>query len=116
MRKFLLSASLAGLVFTAGSVCLHAIPPRAASTPAAKAQQSAPATKMITGKVTAIGNGGQSFSLEVNNGENNKETMQFVLDKGAKVQGRVTVGTPVTVEYQAMNGGQNIALTITAQG
>jgi len=63
--------------------------------------------------VTSIGNDGRSFALEVEQ-DGQKQTMQFVLDKAAKVQGRVTVGTPVTVEY-AMDGGQNLALTITGQ-
>jgi len=53
--------------------------------------------------------------LEVNEGSN-KQTMQFVVDKNAKVQGKVGVGSDVTVEYTAMEGGQNLALSITAQG
>ena len=111
MRKFLLSASLAGLLLTAGSVWVHAIPPQ--NSPG---EQSQAATKMVTGKVTSIGNGGHSFALEVNAGGGDKQTMQFVVDKNAKVQGSVKVGTDVTVEYQAMENGQNLALTIAAQG
>lgn len=110
MRKFLLSASLAGLLLTAGSVWVHANSPQ--TTPG---QQSQAATKMVTGKITSIGNGGHSFALEVNGGAD-KQTMQFVVDKNAKVQGTVKVGTDVTVEYTAMEGGQNLALSITAQG
>jgi hypothetical protein len=70
---------------------------------------------MVTGKITSIGNGGHSFALEVTT-RGDKQTMQFILDKNAKVQGKVGVGTDVTVEYQAMEGGQNLALSITAQG
>ena len=77
-------------------------------------QQSEHATKTVTGKVASIGNGGTSFALEVNGGDA-KQTMQFVLDKTAKVQGNVKVGTPVTVEY-AVEQGQNLALSVTAQG
>lgn len=110
MRKFLLSVSLAGLLLAAVPVLTHAISPQ--SSPG---QQSEQATKMVSGKVTSIGNGGHSFALEVNQG-GDKQTMQFVVDKNAKVQGKVGVGTDVTVEYTAMEGGQNLALSISAQG
>ena len=65
------------------------------------------------GKVTSIGNGGHSFGMEVDQ-SGTKETMQFSLDKNAKVQGNVTVGTEVAVEY-AEEAGQNLALIVTAQ-
>ena len=108
MRKLLLFASLAGLLLTAIPIRTHALSPQ--NSPG---QQSEKATQKVTGKVTSIGNGGHSFALEVNEG-NDKQTMQFVVDKNAKVQGRVGVGTDVTVEYTAMEGGQNLALSITA--
>jgi len=44
-----------------------------------------------------------------------KQTLQFVLDQNTQVQGNVKVGTPVTVEYVAMND-HNVAKSITAQG
>jgi hypothetical protein len=106
MKNFLVSASLAGLLLLAGA---------SSWTPSASAQSQPAqprATKMVAGKVTSIGTDGRSFSLEVDqNGQ--KQTMQFVVDKNATVQGKVTVGTPVTVEY-AMEGGQNLALAIAA--
>jgi hypothetical protein len=112
MQKFLLTASLAGLLLTAGSVWARATPRQSSGEPT---QQAPAATKMISGKVTSIGNGGQTFALEVSSG-GAAQTMQFTVDKSAKVQGRVTVGTPVTVEYEAMAEGQFRALSITAQG
>lgn len=108
MRKFLLSASLAGLLLTGVSVWAPTASPQSA-------QQSHPATKMVTGKIASIGSGGTSFALEVGTVNANQTTMQFVLDKTTKVQGRVGVGTPVTVEY-AVEQGQNLALSVTAQG
>src|SRR5690242_4262194 len=110
MRKFLLSAALAGLLLTAGAVWVHATSPQTAP-----GQRSEQATKMVSGKVAPIGNGGHSFALEVSTGAD-KQTMQFVVHKNARVQGKVGGGTDVTVEYTAMEGGQNLALTITAQG
>jgi hypothetical protein len=109
MRKLLLSASLAGLLLTGVSVWAHTNSPQSQS-----GQQSQPATKMVAGKVTSIGNGGTSFSLEINQGSAT-QTIQFVLGKTTKVQGTVKVGTAVTVEY-AVEQGQNVALNIAAQG
>jgi hypothetical protein len=103
----MLSASLAGLLLAGASVW-----PSSISAQSQSGQQSQPATKTVAGKVTSIGTGGTSFALEVSQG-NAKQTMQFVLDKSAKVQGNVKVGTPVTVEY-AVEQGQNVALSVTA--
>ena len=114
MRKFLLGASLAGLLLTATPVRMHA----AAQRSSPDQQQAQTDTKTVTGKITSIGNGGHSFALEVNSGgdRNGKQTMQFMLDKNAKVQGKVGVGSDVTVEYQPVEGGQNLALSIAPQG
>lgn len=109
MRKLLLRGSLAGLLLMGVSVWAHSAFPQSPSR-----QQSEQAKKTVTGKIASIGNGGTSFELEVDTG-NAKQTMQFVLEKTAKVQGTVKVGTPVSVEY-AVEQGQNIALSVTAQG
>jgi len=109
MQKLLVSGSLAGLLLLTGaSTWAHSVSAQSQS------EQQSKATKTISGKVTSIGNDGHSFDLEVEQG-GQKQTMQFVVAKDAKVQGRVIEGTPVTVEY-AMEGGQNLALTITGQG
>ena len=90
------------------------------ATPATHCVQSEPgkqsqqqAIKSVAGKVSQIESGGKSFKLAVA-GENEK-TMDFVLDKNTKVQGQVHEGTAVTVEYQAMENGQNLAVSITAE-
>jgi len=70
-------------------------------------------TKSVSGKVANIGNGGHSFSLEVS-GEN-KNTMQFQVDKNTQVNGQVREGSAVTVQYRADANGQNLAVSITAQ-
>jgi hypothetical protein len=44
-----------------------------------------------------------------------KSTMEFVVDRNTQVNGQVKEGTAVTVEYQAMESGQNLAVTVTAQ-
>ncbi|MGH9680325.1 MAG: hypothetical protein ACRD4Y_10275, partial [Candidatus Acidiferrales bacterium] len=86
--------------------------PPASATPQS-GQQAQQETKSIAGTVSSIGNNGHSFALEVDQG-NNKQTLQFVLDKDTRVQGHVTVGTAVTVEYVAM-ADQNVAKTITVR-
>ena len=108
MQKLLLSASLAGFLLAGTSTGARPASPQSDS-----GQQSQQETKMVAGKVAAIGNGGMSFQLEVGSGDS-KQTMQFTLSKTAKVQGDVKVGTAVTVEY-AVEQGQNVAMTVTAQ-
>jgi hypothetical protein len=112
MRKFLLGASLAGLLLTATPILTHAVAQQGSRD---QQQQSQADTKTIMGKITSVGNNGHSFVLETNSG-GDKQTMQFMLDKNAKVQGKVGVGSDVTVEYQPVEGGQNLALSIAPQG
>lgn len=110
MMKFLLGASLAGLLLMATPIRTHAV-----AQGSQEQQQAQADTKSVTGKITSVGNNGHSFVLEVNSG-GEKQTMQFMLDKNAKVQGKVGVGSDVTVEYQPVEGGQNLALSIAPQG
>jgi len=111
MRKILLSASLslAGLMFMGVAAWTHPIPVYPQS------GQSQAATKSVAGKVTSIGDGGHSFAVEANEGDT-KPTIQFVVNDSTQVKGKVTVGTAVTVEYQAMESGENLARSVTAQG
>ncbi len=108
MSKLIVTLSLAGLLLTSVSVCAYS------SSAQSQSDQRSVATKTVAGKVTSIGGDGHSFSLEVSGGATN-QTMQFVVDKSAKVQGALRVGTPVSVDYAVVDG-QNVALTITAQG
>jgi hypothetical protein len=108
IRKLVAGASLAGLLTLGVGTGLRTAN---AQDPAGKQEQQE--SKTISGKVASIGNGGHSFSLEVT-GEN-KNTMNFVVDKNTQVNGQVREGTAVTVQYQAMANGQNLAVSITAQ-
>src|SRR5215469_4023454 len=109
IRKLLIGASFAALTLlgTSGRVLSH--PAKQQS-----GKQTQQASKTVSGKVTSIGNSGLSFAVEVDEG-GNKRTMQFVVDKNTQVQGTVKAGTTVTVEYQPTEGGQNLALSVTAQ-
>ena len=112
---------LAVLAFTF-AVAPLGTPPAAAQKQEPNTQQQprpgkgdAQASKTITGTIAAIGTGGRSFTLQVAGGKSDSQTMNFVLDENTQVQGKVKVGTPVSVEYQAMAEGQNLAISITVQ-
>ena len=109
IRKLLIGVSFAALTLIGTSG-------RVLSDPAEQqaGKQTQQASKTVSGKVTSIGNSGLSFAMEVDEG-GNKRTMQFVVDKKTQVQGTVKAGTMVTVEYQPTEGGQNLALIVTAQ-
>jgi hypothetical protein len=111
MRTFLLLASLSIFGWMVSSAAARTPPVPAAPQSGAPSQQT---TKSVDGTVSAIGNKGLSFELEVNNG-GNKEVISFVVDKDTRVEGQVKVGTPVTVEYVAM-ADQNVARNIKTQG
>src|ERR1700751_2729156 len=108
MRRILCCLSLAGL-FLAAQTIVHAKTQQQGQT----GQQSA-ATKSVSGKVTSIGDQGKSFVVEVDNG-GDKQTLQFVVDKNTQVEGHVTSGTMVLVQYQSGDGGQNLCVKVSAR-
>jgi hypothetical protein len=108
IRKILVGASLGGLLLIGVPAIAHS---KAAQN---QSGQQSQATKSVSGKVASIGDNGKSFVVEVNNGSS-KQNMQFVVDKNTQVQGHVTAGTMVLVEYQPMDGGQNLCVKVSAQ-
>src|SRR5215813_8691816 len=106
IRKLFVGASLLGVMTLGAGAAVH----KASAQDPDKQEQ--PASKTVSGKVASIGNGGHSFSLEVN-GES-KSKMDFVVDKNTQVNGQVREGTAVTVQYRPMANGQNLAESITA--
>ena len=90
-----------------------ALPARSQAT-APSTQAQAEQSKQVSGKVTDIGSDRKSFSLEVNE-KGSKHTMQFVVDNTTQVQGKVTTGTDVAVQYAPMSDGKLVARNITAQ-
>jgi hypothetical protein len=107
IRNLLCSASLAGLLVSGAA--LHA-QGTAQQEPQPK-QHSTEQAKQASGKVTDIASDKKSFTLEVTDGSS-KKTMQFQLDGNTQVQGRVSVGTEASVEYQVTPDGKYLALTI----
>jgi hypothetical protein len=112
IRKTVFCASLAGLLALGVSANARSAAQQQARKQGGETQQQA--VKSVSGKISTIGSGGSSFSLEV--AGNNSKKMDFVVDKNTQVKGQVREGTAVTVEYQAMNNGQFLAVSITAQG
>jgi hypothetical protein len=109
IRKILCCASLGGMLLVGTPLIAH----NAQQAKGEQGSQEQPGTKSISGRVTAIGDQGKSFAVEVDNG-GSKSTMQFVVDKNTQVQGVVKTGTVVTVQYQP-NGGQNVCVSVAAQ-
>jgi len=109
MRRILCCLALAGLFLAA-----QAIVQAKALQQGQTGQQTQAATKSVSGKVTSIGDQGRSFVVEVANGSD-KQTLQFVVDKNTQVEGHVTAGTMVLVEYHPGDGGQNLCVKVSAQ-
>jgi hypothetical protein len=108
IRKLLYSISLASLLVIGAQ--LSAQP---SHTQSDSGKQSKPATKSVSGKVTSIGNSGTSFEVQVEGSSN--QTMEFVVNNKTQVQGKVSVGTLVAVDYQPIEGGQNLAVSIAVR-
>jgi hypothetical protein len=110
IRKILFCAAL-------GSLLLVGVPSYGhnKSSQNQSGNQTQQATKTVLGKVASIGDHGKSFVLEVDNGNGPKQNMQFVLDKNTQVEGHVTTGTMVLVEYQSQSGDQNVCVKISAR-
>lgn len=112
VRDALCGVSLAGmLLLGVAAQAGHIQSPTSQSEPGKQSEKKA--VQSVSGKVSAIGSGGSAFTLEVAGGEN--KSMDFVVDKNTKVQGQVREGSAVTVEYQAMENGQFLAVSVTAQ-
>jgi hypothetical protein len=116
IRKFLASLSIASLITLGVSSAAHSASIQAKGEQSQSEKQAPPSTQSVSGKVASIGNGGTSFTLQVNGGDDaDKNTLNFLVDKNTRVQGQVKQGTAVTVQYQAMKNGDLLAVSITAQ-
>jgi hypothetical protein len=111
IRKSFAAVSVSGLMLLGMVTFANPIPSTHQSEPGKQSQQKA--LKSVAGKVAAIESGGKTFKLAVSGEE--EKTMDFVIDKNTKVEGQVHEGTAVTVEYQAMENGQNLAVSVTAE-
>ena len=119
IRKILCGVSVGSLLILGISTRAHSGSP-AKWSQAQSEKQTQQSTKSVAGKVAAIGSGGTSFTLEVTSGGSDKDgsgknTLDFVVNKNTQVKGQVKQGTSVTVEYQAMENGQLLAVSIMAQ-
>lgn len=110
IRKLFFAVPLGSLLLVGVPVTTHGTTPAQQD----QQQQQQKSTKSITGKVTAIGAQGHSFAVEVN-ASGSKQTMEFTVDKNTQVEGQVKAGTTVVVDYQPMDGGQNLCVRVSAQ-
>ena len=109
IRKLLFSAALGSMLMVGVPLLGHGNPQNQSGS------QTQHATKSVSGKIASIGDNGKSFIVEVENGSGPKQNMQFVLDKNTQVEGHVTTGTMVMVEYQPMNSDQNLCVKVSAR-
>jgi hypothetical protein len=56
----------------------------------------------------------RQLAVEVDEG-GTAHTMKFLVDKNTQMQAQVKVGTKVTVAYQVMEDGENLALNVVVQ-
>ena len=71
----------------------------------------APDNPSQTGKIASIGDA--AFSLEIKNGQGRK-TIEFLVDDGTKVVGKLHVGSQATVGYRSADG-KNIAVHVVVK-
>jgi hypothetical protein len=114
IRKLFVGVAIVGLMSLSVALSEYSVHAQSQSDRSDKQEQKA--SKSVSGKVLKVGNSGHSLSVEVaGENKNSTEFVEFVVDKNTKVNGQVKEGTAVTVEYQAMESGQNLAVSITAQ-
>ena len=113
IRKLLVGIAIAGLMGLGATLSVHSVRARSQSGRSDKQEQKA--TKLVSGKVIKIGDRGHSLSVEVAESKNITEFVEFVVDRNTRLNGQVREGTAVTIEYRAMESGQNLAVSVTAQ-
>ena len=114
IRKPFAGVAIAGLMSLSAALFVHSVRAQSQSDRSDKQEQKA--TKLVSGKVIKVWNSGHSLSVEVaGENKNTTEFVEFVVDRNTRVHGQVREGTAVTLEYQAMESGQNLAVSITAQ-
>jgi hypothetical protein len=82
-----------------------------ASQPHSKLFKEATEHASVSGKISAIGDA--SFSVDVNKSQD-LVTLQFLIDDTTKVEGRLEVGSMVTVDYRT-DAGNKIATHVVVQ-
>ena len=114
IRKLFAGVAIAGLMSLSVALSEHSVRAQSQSDRSDNHEQKA--TKSISGKVIKIGNGGHSLSVEIaGENKNSTEFVEFVVDRNTRVNGQVREGSAVTIEYRAMESGQNLAVSITAE-
>ncbi|HYL64789.1 MAG TPA: hypothetical protein VE077_19410 [Candidatus Methylomirabilis sp.] len=66
----------------------------------------------ISGKISSVGDA--SFAIDVMKENQERQTMQFLVDGNTKVEGKLTVGAQAMVEYRA-DGEKNIAVHVVVR-
>jgi hypothetical protein len=91
------------------TVAVWSAPARARD--AAGSLTPAPDGRLLSGKISSIGDA--AFTLEVKKNQD-VSNVQFLVDDNTKVEGRLTVGAQATVEYRS-NDGNNVAIHVVVK-
>jgi hypothetical protein len=70
--------------------------------------QPVPDNQSLSGKISSVGDA--QFSIDVLK-DKDVNTVQFMVDEGTKVEGKLSVGAQATVEYRS-DAGKNIAVRV----
>ena len=65
--------------------------------------------QFLSGKISSVGHG--SFAVDVVKNSETQQTVKLLLNDKTEVQGELTIGAQVTVEYRA-DEGKNVALRV----
>jgi hypothetical protein len=105
-------SSLAGLVLIGGALAI----PKANTHRDWSAEQAAPQTQSISGKITSVEK--NSFTLTVGSAMQQvaqegatARSMTFAIDKNTTIEGAMKVGSNAEVTYRT-EGGANIAISV----
>lgn len=73
--------------------------------------ETPPDNQSLSGRIASIGDA--AFSLEITKNQD-KKTVEFLVDEETKVEGKLRVGSQATVEYRS-DGGKNIAIRVVVR-
>jgi biopolymer transport protein ExbD len=65
--------------------------------------------QFLSGKISSVGN--KSFAVDVVKNHGTQQTVELLMNDKTEVQGTLTIGAQVTVEYRA-DDGKNVALRV----
>jgi hypothetical protein len=69
----------------------------------------APENQSVSGQIASVGDA--EFSISITKDKQKPEMVEFLVDDGTKVEGKLAIGSQALVEYRS-DGGKNIAVHV----